>query len=60
VQTVLLEETPFVGIVEEEGECPVGYDGGDGDEVFVFNEGEGVGGGGLERRLSRLGEAENQ
>ncbi len=56
MQTVLLEETPFVGIVEEEGECLVGYDGGDGDEVFVFNEGEG----GLERRLSRLGEAENQ
>lgn len=44
MQTVLLEETPFVGIVEEEGECPVGYDGGDGDEVFVFDEGEGGGG----------------
>ncbi len=40
MQTVLLEETPFVGIVEEEGECPVGYNGGDGDEVFVFNERE--------------------
>ncbi len=40
VQTVLLEEAPFVGIVEEEGEGPVGYDGRNGDEVFVFDEGE--------------------